>query len=109
MNKELHVPPNKIVSAHFGNGLSVWISDIYLDIAFIHSDRSFSTCYILSKDTLECIMRLAATDNRNISITQDSKVFDIPPLKEYEYELFNTLELPSFTKYQYRLTKATYQ
>jgi len=75
-----------IVSYHMGNGLVVCDKDTidsntnyYLVIAFIQPNRDI----IFYKRMLDIhysqVIHIAKTDNRNISITEDTKVFSCLP------------------------------
>jgi hypothetical protein len=74
-NKELY-------SGHLGNGLAVWYKGTDTVVAHIAHDRSVKY-YLddLSDKHKQEIELLAKTDDRNISVTQDQKVFINRPNK----------------------------
>jgi hypothetical protein len=71
----------ELCSAHLGNGLSVWIKDTDIPIAFINADRevTYRKKDELTPNTIAYIEKLAREDDRTISVTQDQKVFNDRP------------------------------
>lgn len=69
-----------LASAHFGNGLTVWFVGTNTTVAHIAPNRTI-TYYKeeLDKEQIKYIENLAKTDDRNISVTQDIKVFNDRP------------------------------
>ena len=75
-----------LYSAHLGNGLSVWRPGENEYIAHISNTRQIKyRSDTLTKEEKAEIEELAKTDNRTVSISQDEKVFTIPPILDREF------------------------
>jgi len=72
--------PHNLVSGHFGNGILIWIEGTNNSVAHISPNREI-TWYnkVLTNEEKEYIKHLALTDDRNISASQDEKVFKNRP------------------------------
>ena len=73
---------NNLLSGHVGNGLAIWRWGQDESIAHITPDRTIKVYKHVSIDELEQILDLAKNDDRNISVTQDEKVFKTRPKHE---------------------------
>ena len=73
---------NNLLSGHVGNGLAIWRWGQNEVIAHITPDRTIKVYKHVSIDDLEQILDLAKNDDRNISVTQDEKVFRTRPKHE---------------------------
>ena len=73
---------NSLCSAYMGNGLSIWRKGEENIIAHIDSDRKITYREAISFEEQEEIRELAKSDDREISTTQEQKVF-----KKRPYEL----------------------
>lgn len=75
-------PYNGLCSAHFGNGLAIWRTNTKVTIAHIGVDR-FITYYKpeipITDSEKDYIDYLSKNDDREISYTQDTKVFTHRP------------------------------
>lgn len=74
---------NSIYSYSSGNGLVVWRPGSEETIAFISPTREIKYRQKVSALEKKKIEKLAATDNRTISVSQDQRVFSVPPIKGY--------------------------
>lgn len=108
MSDKLHVPRERIMYGHVGNGLIIWISETNMTIAHIAPDRTVKVYCDVSDETLVRIIEIAKTNDSTISATQDTKVFDIPPIKDAKYVLTASYVTPSYKKYTYTPVNTKY-
>jgi hypothetical protein len=73
-------------NAHLGNGITVWDNSTidprtndYLTVAHINHDRTVTFYYSLPANEKQKIFDIAFNDDRGISATQDTKVFNTRP------------------------------
>lgn len=72
----------KLISAHLGNGLTVWREGTNDIIAHINNNRQISIRLPISEEERKEIEYIAETDDRSISLSQKENVFITkPPIK----------------------------
>jgi len=67
-----------IHSYHAGNGLTVWRPGGET-LAWVSPTREVQYKAKVSSIEKQAIEKLAATDNRTVSVTQEQRVFSVPP------------------------------
>jgi len=65
----------ELMSGHMGNGLVIWRKGEDMSIAHISPNREVSIYKNLTKQEYIELVYIASTDDRNISVTQDARVF----------------------------------
>lgn len=79
-----------LMSGFLGNGLSIWKEGTNDIVAHIDKNRNINMrvdINSLSKQQMNYILHTAKTDDRDISITQKEKVFEIQPVDKVEIKL----------------------
>lgn len=66
---------SNLSSGHLGNGLIVWRTGTDETIAHIDKHRRIKLRCFVSSEELAEIQHIAETDDRNVSVSQDEKVF----------------------------------